>query len=347
MLSISQAGSLLLFAPYTSMRTILTLPEDLKGIEECSVNGLLAAELAATQANTDPWTAVLAASTDLKDSLPIYWPSALQDLLPFGSRKLLDAQRSKIRRDWLAISPVLDSLTYEIFEFYWLSVSTRTFYYTSDEVETRYGALETDDCLAMIPHADYFNHASTGCTLRISEAGYEFVADRDLSGGEEVFFSYGNHNNDFLLVEYGFLIDSNPSDAIQLDEPVLSILTRAQEVILQEAGYLGNYLLDGDFCYRTIVAVRLLVMPLDAWSFSLLEGFEEDEYQHAVYRKLLEILWTSRWSTEQALQILQASGCRSSTHFNLLDRRLQQVQGIIDAAIEKTASAVGGDSIAL
>lgn len=42
------------------------------------------------------------------------------------------------------------------------------------------------------------------------------VAARALSAGEPVLLSYGNLQNDFLLMDYGFVIPGNPFETVQL-----------------------------------------------------------------------------------------------------------------------------------
>lgn len=49
--------------------------------------------------------------------------------------------------------------------------------------------------------------------------------------------SYGPHPNDFLLVEYGFYLEENGSDAIYLDD----IIFRDLSASLQEELYLQQY----------------------------------------------------------------------------------------------------------
>eukprot|EP00887_Chlorella_sp_A99_P000675 scaffold5.g675.t1 len=42
------------------------------------------------------------------------------------------------------------------------------------------------------------------------------VASRDLAAGEPVLLSYGPLSNDFLLMDYGFVVEGNPHDTVQL-----------------------------------------------------------------------------------------------------------------------------------
>lgn len=114
--------------------------------------------------------------------------------------------------------------------------------------------------MALNPFADYFNHCSvpppsSSSTTTLEEettnpthtansttpppkpsttpvpcsvlatpsGGYEISTTVPLARGQEVYISYGNHSNDFLLTEYGFILSSTSStpnhyDEIPLDE---------------------------------------------------------------------------------------------------------------------------------
>uniref|UniRef100_A0A7S3G4Q2 SET domain-containing protein n=1 Tax=Palpitomonas bilix TaxID=652834 RepID=A0A7S3G4Q2_9EUKA len=50
---------------------------------------------------------------------------------------------------------------------------------------------------------------------------YRFFAHRDFEEGEELFLSYGRHDNMTLLEVYGFSMPDNPFDTIQMDLPDL------------------------------------------------------------------------------------------------------------------------------
>lgn len=95
--------------------------------------------------------------------------------------------------------------------------------------------------------------------------------------GEEVVVSYGAHTNDFLLVEYGFILATNKHDATTLDHIVLPLLTAAQRDMLDRNAYLGSYYLtSAGFCYRTQVTVRAMVT-----SGKRLQQFLDGEYDGA------------------------------------------------------------------
>ncbi|OGE49358.1 hypothetical protein PENARI_c022G03868 [Penicillium arizonense] len=57
--------------------------------------------------------------------------------------------------------------------------------------------------------------------------------------GDEVLMNYGSHPNDYLLVEYGFFLDRNESDAVYLDDIMCQDLSVDDKEALRSHGYYG------------------------------------------------------------------------------------------------------------
>lgn len=120
-----------------------------------------------------------------------------------------------------------------------------------------------------------------GCTVHFTPNGYTISSSSPIEKGEELYISYGNHSNDFLLTEYGFILPSNVWDEISLDPFILPLLYAKQKETLKEAGFLGKYVLDSKtVCYRTQVALRLLCVPERRWT-GFLKGFDDEEKDQA------------------------------------------------------------------
>jgi len=65
--------------------------------------------------------------------------------------------------------------------------------------------------LQVIPNPDSVcNSSQPHPNLRLSHV-------KDLEPGEEIFISYGNHDNARLLWQYGFVLPQNPQTAVQID----------------------------------------------------------------------------------------------------------------------------------
>lgn len=68
--------------------------------------------------------------------------------------------------------------------------------------------------MALNPFADCFNHADEGCKVEYGPIGFKISSDRVYEKDEEIYISYGSHSNDFLLVEYRFILLENKWDEL-------------------------------------------------------------------------------------------------------------------------------------
>jgi len=102
---------------------------------------------------------------DFADSMPLMWLPELQALLPLTAKSLLENQQLKLSKDWESIHAKFPKMDYDDYVYNWLIVNTRTFHFVSHKK----GALRfenPDDCMALNPFADYFNHTDgEGCTV--------------------------------------------------------------------------------------------------------------------------------------------------------------------------------------
>jgi hypothetical protein len=254
--------------------------------------------------------------------MPLYYSEALQDLLPHAATTLLTNQRTKLEKDWTDLHPHIPAISKDLFTYTWLIVNTRTFYWEYPDLPNSHPRLPkkrkqltADDCYAMCPFMDYFNHSDIGCDPQSDNKGYSVTADREYKAGEEVFVSYGTHTNDFLLVEYGFILESNLNDSIPLDHLLLPLLSKEQAEALKEDGFHGNYTLSSKeptICHRTEAVLRLLV--LDNRRYSAFVGGDDDgsKEQGRVNAYLVQIL--TKYS-RQIIEILEeVEGLRVDRH---------------------------------
>ena len=271
---------------------------------------------------------------DFEDSMPVKWHPELQALLPPVSISLLEAQKKKISTDWIAVSSAFPTLSYELYLYNWLRVGTRTFYYVSHKKKVR-KPRDGDDCLALVPVADYFNHADVGCEVTLSASGYKVCAHRPIEKGEEVFVNYGSHGNDFLLLEYGFILDENKWDEISLDEVILPLFSEEQRRELKAAGFLSNYVVDAEtVSYRVQLALRLLCMTTGAWQrFVTSSLVDEDEHQAAVNVILVKALKRYLEKVHERLKQVEGLRCGLTSQRDTLSRRWKQIRRLLTITI--------------
>jgi hypothetical protein len=327
-----------LTVPITASRTVRTIPKSIsKPIGTITVQGVLAAELAIDTSETRAqWRDVLPTKENVEESIPFMWHPSLQALLPPASLFLLRKQEQKISVDWTAVSAAFPTLSYESYLYHWFIVSTRTFYYTSPKIKTK-KPLNRDDCLALVPFADYFNHADVGSEVTLSPSGYKICTDRRVKKGEEIYISYGNHSNDFLLAEYGFILDENKWDEISLDDLIIPLFSEEQKQTLKEVDFLGNFVLDREMvCYRTQVALRLLCMSSNRWQYLVANGLEDnDKHQATVNKILLEVLKTHLDHVHEKLKQVEVLDYGLPIQRDTLKRRWKQIRLLLNTTISR------------
>ncbi|KAI9733379.1 MAG: hypothetical protein M1834_003463 [Cirrosporium novae-zelandiae] len=342
--------------------------------DDITVHGLLAAFLHLAPAEIlesyHCWQAVWPSLADFREIMPILWLQTPAELLPrkrkaLGGSNILEdedqqdlcflppsisgcwgqfpsynrkgranaghlvRQRRKLLKDFATIRKVFPNANFDDYTYYWLLVNTRTFYWeVNDTVRNR------DDCMALCPFADYFNHADEGCQVTFGEDGFTMTADRDYESGQELFVSYGCHDNDFLWTEYGFILKNNKWDLVYLDDIILAMLSESDRQLLEEHNYLGNYVLTKDgACYRTQVAMRLRCRSPSRWKKFIRgedTGEEEAQVVDGHIRMLIDIY---RLETSDALKKLEKSAKNIPFHMlTMLKKRWEQIQVLLESA---------------
>jgi hypothetical protein len=280
--------------------------------------------------------------------MPLLWNPTLQSLLPTTAHKLLLNQQRKLKVDWSAVSAALPNIKYEDYVYRWLLINTRTFYFLSPlPAHQKLHPKNRDDCMAQSPFSDYFNHTSSpsACSVTFSSSGYTITTPAKIKKGEEVYISYGNHSNDFLLTEYGFILPEegggNQWDEIPLDAFILPLFSAKQKERLEERRFLGKYILDRkDVCYRTQVALRILVLPIRKWE-RFVDGLEDmEDEQGAVDRVLGKVLKNLKIEVQGKMELVEGlkEDVGMKCQRDMLRRRWMQIEGLIQAALVRIQS---------
>lgn len=125
------------------------------------------------------WMAVMPTRAAFTHNMPLLWPKHLQELLPEGARKIFEKQKIKHDRDIAILDRgfldkmlqndcekrTLDELR-ALYTHAWLLVNSRCFFYDIPAPAADGRALrgkrkrkDRDDCMAMCPVLDCFNHS--------------------------------------------------------------------------------------------------------------------------------------------------------------------------------------------
>ncbi|KAI0384344.1 SET domain-containing protein [Hypomontagnella monticulosa] len=333
-----KSGETVLEIPTCCLRSIDTVRKPIirhlpKSI---SIHGLLAADLALDASSKySAWNAVYPTPEDFL-SIPLLWPSELCALLPLEARDLLSKQEAKLKRDWAAVSSAFPehqkrNLDEARYRYAWLLVNTRTFYYVNTKLKRR----PEEDRMCLQPVADLFNHDSEGCHVAFDTAGFSIKTTQAYKVGDELKISYGKHSGDFLLAEYGFVMDDNHWDEVRLDDVLLPKLSSRQKEMLEEARFLGKYVVDKHTdCHRTQVAVRLLCCGFREWK-RFVDGIDDGERsQRAADNLVLELLKEQRQLAEKRISEAEALAIGNQQQREILIKRWRQIQDLVDTRIE-------------
>ncbi|KFY35378.1 hypothetical protein V494_05973 [Pseudogymnoascus sp. VKM F-4513 (FW-928)] len=330
-----EAGKVLLTIETSALRTPLTVPKFISvPLGQITAHGLLAADLSLDRSDAGSrWRDVLPSQEDFQTSMPILWPPILQSFLPEAASALLSNQMKKFSLDWATVSGAFPDRTRDHYLYNWLIVNTRTFYYVPPGTKRK---KDPQDCMALNPFADYFNHSSQGCTVEFGPEGFEITSNKVYEKGEEVYISYGKHSNDFLLAEYGFIMDENEADHILLDGVIITEMDAEQHELVKDAGYLGNYILDKEsVCYRTEVALRALCMPARRWQRFVDTGDEGKHDQATADKLLTKVLKLYMEKAQGIIEQLLSLEVKDTSQVETLVRRWNQILSFIQCAIER------------
>ncbi|TEA11983.1 Ribosomal lysine N-methyltransferase set11 [Colletotrichum sidae] len=333
-ITINNKDAVVLDIPIPNLKSISTLPKSLVRLfpSDTAVHALLAADIALdTSPSFLTWSAVFPSPNSLL-SCPLTWPSSLTSHLPSAASALLASQSAKFESHWALVSASLPSLTYDSYRYAWLLVNSRTFYHTTPRTLKR----PAEDHMILQPVADLLNHAAHGCHVAFDTSSFTIRADRTYSPGEEIHICYGRHSNDFLLVEYGFIMSENEYDEIRLDDVIIPKLGPAERELLKERGFLGNYVLDSEeVCHRTQVALRTRVVNARRWA-QFVDGFQDGDAEQGEVDALLRSMLVEyesdieeRIATVEKLEVVEAF------QRDMLVTRWRQIQDMVRTAIEK------------
>ncbi|QLL31882.1 hypothetical protein HG536_0C00490 [Torulaspora globosa] len=257
-------------------------------------------------------------------SIPAIWNNSassrdkkLLGLLPLASQKLIKKKNALLRQDWDTIRPWLVSSCeqlwqeghqcpsieeiYEDFLHVYFIINSRCLY---SEVQLKKDDVESQ--FTMVPFVDFLNH-----TDEVDQHCYpEITRDRKdrlmgvfslkcgkrgyVKAGENILLNYGPHSNDFLLNEYGFVLQENRWNFIDISDEVTNLIggDAVMMEFLKEHAYWDNYTINySEISYRALVALSLLVTQDYRRVEKLLLGYiSEDYFLPKISDKLRELL---------------------------------------------------------
>ncbi|XP_041353980.1 SET domain-containing protein 4-like isoform X2 [Gigantopelta aegis] len=174
-------------------------------------------------------------------STPLYWTPQELGHLPPAVRESAGHMIDRHRDVYDEIVAVLKSLphchtgwfSYDSFQWAWTVVNTRSVYLETKQVPLLQFTPSGETNLALAPFLDLLNHSDSAQM----EAGhnaktrcYEIKTFNKFKKHDQVFISYGYHDNQKLFLEYGFTIPGNTHNVHQFSWTELCNLKRVFKI---------------------------------------------------------------------------------------------------------------------
>ncbi|KAL7936460.1 hypothetical protein V8C35DRAFT_295550 [Trichoderma chlorosporum] len=339
-------GQTILNVPIEVIRSLHTVPEQIiqKLPKDMSLHGLLAADLALGQSTTPTvWQSSFPTLQDFEATTPFLWHEDLQRLLPRASKDLLTKQQARFFREWGFVSKAFPDLQQKDYLCAWFIINTRTFYFETEEMKKYL----PDDRMALLPVADFFNHADHGCKVSFSSEGYTILSDRVYDVGQEIHISYGDHSNDLLLTEYGFVLTENCWDTFSIEDGILSIIDESQKAELQKHNCLGPFTLsvnDRESWHGTQVALSLTCGTRQEWEKMIhMEGDCSPNLQRKIDILMVQVLDEFLETTKVKLTEINNLQVGLEMQRHLLIQRWDQICNMAERIIQHLRSQLTED----
>ncbi|TMS04793.1 SET domain-containing protein 4 [Larimichthys crocea] len=210
---------------------------------------------------------------------PSYFTDDVMAVLPTSVRRRALEQRESVReihslnQDFFrSLQPILnqpveDVFTYEALRWAWCSVNTRSVFMSHPSNDF----LSGQDVYALAPFLDLLNHlpdVQVKASFNDVTRCYEI---RSVSGTlryQQAFINYGSHDNQRLMLEYGFVAPCNPHSVVYISTDLLIDVLRGDRSLdqkikfLRENDFLHNLTVSSEGpSWRLMTALRLLSLP--------------------------------------------------------------------------------------
>uniref|UniRef100_G1NNX7 SET domain-containing protein 4 n=1 Tax=Meleagris gallopavo TaxID=9103 RepID=G1NNX7_MELGA len=219
-------------------------------------------------------------------SCPVCLEQDVIQLFPEPLRKQAQEQRTTVHELYMSSKAFFSSLqslfaenTATIFnhsalEWAWCTINTRTIYMKHSQRECF--SLEPD-VYALAPYLDLLNHSpnvQVKAAFNEQSRSYEIQTNSQCKKYEEVFICYGPHDNQRLLLEYGFVAIDNPHSSVYVSSdtllkyfPPLDKQKNAKLSILKDRDLLENLTFGWDGpSWRLLTALKVLSLGEDEFT---------------------------------------------------------------------------------
>lgn len=196
---------------------------------------------------------------------PIVWKvlgvahcDALWRMLPRPARKHAEAVVARFEKDYMVVQQKVPLVAAYIsrndFLWAWMCVNSRCLYMEIPQ------AKDASDNFTLAPYVDFLNHLNNDeCGIKIDSLGFQVITSSKYRPGQELYFSYGPHSNEFLLCEYGFTLPKNKWNYIDISDFIIPLFRPLHVEYLKSCGYYGEYTVNkSGMSFRTEIALATL-----------------------------------------------------------------------------------------
>lgn len=283
-----------------------------------------------------PYLDVLPSSYDC----PVYWDPEIVMLLPEPVRQKAEQQRSVVQEfhsSHVSFFRSLQSLfqenaesilTYDAMRWAWCTVNTRTVYMKHAQTDC-FSAEQ--DVYALAPFLDLLNHSpgvQVEAAFNEEIRRYEIRTKVQYRKYEQAFICYGPHDNQRLLLDYGFVAANNPHQSVYVTpDVILRYLSCTDKQLqkkwslLKENGFLENLTFGQDGpSWKLLTALRLLCLGSEEftyWKKVLLGSFVSESNEQSCMELVRKICQHLLEQTSWALQKISALKKEQTTNHHL------------------------------
>ncbi|KAM4607153.1 SET domain-containing protein 4 [Polymixia lowei] len=210
---------------------------------------------------------------------PAYFSNDVMAVLPTSVQRRALEQRESVQEihssneDFFrCLQPILNQpveevLTYEALRWAWCSVNTRSVFLSRPPSHF----LSGQDVYALAPFLDLLNHrpdVQVSASFSHVTGCYEIRSVAGIQRYQQAFINYGSHDNQRLLLEYGFIATGNPHSVVYVDTDLLCDILRGDRSLdqkvkfLKENNFSHNLTVSSEgLSWRLMTVLRLLALP--------------------------------------------------------------------------------------
>ncbi|XP_030058057.1 SET domain-containing protein 4 isoform X2 [Microcaecilia unicolor] len=291
---------------------------------------------------------------------PVYWEPEVETLLPEPLRRKAQEQRTVAQELYQSsklfftslqslFSQSVDSVfTFEALRWAWCTVNTRTVYMKNSQSPC---FSNKPDVYVLAPYLDLLNHSpvvQVKAAFNEKNRCYEIIAGSNCRKHEQVFICYGPHDNQRLLLEYGFVASRNPHSSVFVSTDVLlhHVSPTDKQIpkklsLLKEHNFLENLTFGRDGpSWKLLTAVKLLCLgsgEFMCWKKVLLGETVSDINEQnslALVRNLCYHLIEETHDALRKLSLLKSERMDLEQHLALVETLRREELQILQASTE-------------